>query len=569
MRSDLKLEQLGREQEQQLHEQRIRFFTDISHELRTPLTLILSPIDMIIRNHPLSMRVMNTLQMVRQNGEKMLQLINQLLDLRKADAGHLKFRAAKGNLVRFLQEVMLSFRDLALTREISLDFHSRKKEIEAYYDRDKLEIIGTNLLSNAIKHTPERGKVMLRVEEHSAPGDGSISKFPYGFVQLVIEDTGKGIPTDRIDRIFDRFFEADSGIKGSGIGLELTKKYVELHGGTITVESQVEEEGKPGFTRFMIRLPLGRRHLADDQIIDDFIGSEDIKGYISPEKAAMLHPDLEGEMGKLPPSEEVKRDHYKLVIVEDNEELREFILKLLGEHYRVIGAEDGWSGWELIISDPPDIIISDIMMPEMDGIELCRKIKTDVRTSHIPVILLTARTAITFQYEGLETGADEYITKPFHAEYLSLKIRNLLYQREMIRKKYLKESITDPEVITLTSMDEKMLKKTIDYIHTRMDRGDLSIESISEHLGISRVHFYRKIKSITGVTPQEFLKTVRLKYAASLISQKKLRVSEVAYMCGYRDVAYFSRSFKEFHGVTPTRYMDGKSYTGNQNSVSR
>jgi YesN/AraC family two-component response regulator len=195
------------------------------------------------------------------------------------------------------------------------------------------------------------------------------------------------------------------------------------------------------------------------------------------------------------------------------------------------------------------------MMPGMDGIELCRRVKTDVRTSHIPVILLTARTAITFKYEGLETGADEYITKPFHVEYLSLKIKNLLYQREMIKRKYLKDSITDPELITLTSMDEKLLKKVIEYIHSHMDQGDLTVESISEHLGISRVHLYRKIKSFTGVTPQEFLKTVRLKYAASLLSQKKLRISEVAFMCGYKDLAYFSKSFKAFYGISPTQYI--------------
>ena len=194
------------------------------------------------------------------------------------------------------------------------------------------------------------------------------------------------------------------------------------------------------------------------------------------------------------------------------------------------------------------------MMPEMDGIELCRKIKTDIRTSHIPVILLTARTAITFKYEGLETGADEYITKPFHAEFLALKIRNLIYQREMVRRKFLKESITDPEVITLTSMDERLLQKAIDYMHKHMGRGDLSIESISDHLGMSRVHFYRKIKAIAGVTPQEFLRTVRLKYAASLISQKKLRIAEVAYMCGFKDPAYFSKSFKKFYGVSPSEF---------------
>jgi YesN/AraC family two-component response regulator len=311
---------------------------------------------------------------------------------------------------------------------------------------------------------------------------------------------------------------------------------------------------KPGYSRFTIRLPLGRRHLSDDQILKNYIGSEDIRNYTTVAARRDLHPDLEKEISKLSPVEEHPTAAYHLIVIEDNDELREFLVEMLGGLYKVKGAENGISGWELILKSSPDLIISDVMMPGMDGIELCRKVKTDVRTSHIPVILLTARTAITFKYEGLETGADEYITKPFHVEYLSLKIKNLLYQREMIKRKYLKESITDPELITLTSVDEKLLKKVIDYIHSHMDQGDLTIESISGHLGISRIHFYRKIKSIAGVTPQEFLKSVRLKYAATLLSQRKLRISEVAYMCGYKDLAYFSKSFKEFYGLSPSRY---------------
>jgi len=555
LRSELQVEQLQREQEQQLHEHRIRFFTDISHELRTPLTLILSPIDMILSHQNLSMRVRNTLQMVKQHGEKMLQLVNQLLDLRKAETGHLKFRAARGNMVHFLQEVMLSFRDLALNRKIHMEFISRKEAIEVYYDRDKLEVVITNLLSNALKHTHERGTVTMSVEEHPDPGDVSLSSFPDGFVQVIIEDTGEGIPADRLEKIFDRFYEENAGLKGMGIGLELSKKYIDLHRGTIAVESEVEEEEKPGFSRFTIRLPLGRRHLSDDQILKNYTGSEDIKNYTEMAPHPSLHADLEAEISKLTPGETKRAAQYQLLVIEDNDELREFLIQMLGNHYRVRGAENGAMGWEHLLRSTFDLIISDIMMPGMDGIELCRRVKTDVRTSHIPVILLTARTAITFKYEGLETGADEYITKPFHVEYLSLKIKNLLYQREMIKRKYLKDSITDPELITLTSMDEKLLKKVIEYIHSHMDQGDLTVESISEHLGISRVHLYRKIKSFTGVTPQEFLKTVRLKYAASLLSQKKLRISEVAFMCGYKDLAYFSKSFKAFYGISPTQYI--------------
>jgi len=554
LRSDLHVEQLRREQEQELHEQRIRFFTDISHELRTPLTLILSPIDVIIRNHSLSLRVRNSLQRVRQNGEKMLQLVNQLLDLRKAETGHLKFRAARGNVVRFLNEVMLSFNDLAQTRNIALNFRADVLTIQTYYDRNKLEIVITNLLSNAIKHTPDGGTVAVVVEEHPDPGDVSLSSFPDGFVQVTIEDTGKGIPPDRLEKIFDRFYEENTGFRGMGIGLELAKKYVELHRGTISVESREEEEEQPGFSRFTIRLPLGRRHLADDQIIEDFVGSEDIKGYTIPETTPGLHPDLEHLLSETAPNGSSSQGSFRLVVVEDNAELREFLHDMLGEQYSVQVAENGKSGWEIILRDPPDLVISDIMMPEMDGMELCRMIKTDVRTSHIPVILLTARSAITFKYEGLETGADEYITKPFHADYLLLKVKNMLYQRDMIRRKYLRESITDPELITMTSVDEKMLKKAIDFIHEHMDQQDLQVETISRHLGMSRVHFYRKMKSLTGVTPREFLRTVRLKYAAKLLNAKQLRISEVAYRCGYRDLSYFSKAFKEFYGVPPSKY---------------
>lgn len=558
LRADLRLSRVRREQEEQLHEQRLRFFTDISHELRTPLTLILSPIDMIIKNHTLSMRVLNTLQMVKQNGERMLQLINQLLDLRKADQGYLKFRAARGNIIRFIQEVCLSFRDLVETRDITLEFKPGSESIIAYFDRDKLEIVINNLLSNAVKHTPDSGKIVLSVEEHPDKGDEGLSRFPDGFVQVIIEDQGKGIPPDKIDKIFDRFFEGNSGIKGTGLGLEIARKYVKLHGGTIKAESETEDTGKPGYSKFIIRLPLGRKHISDEEILENYLGSDDIKSYTARGKSTTLHPDLEEEIEKMQIMENGSSSRYSLMVIEDNPELRQFLTRILGEKYKVEGAENGEKAWEMLLKDPPDLIISDIMMPGMSGIELCRKIKTDVRTSHLPVILLTARTAITFKYEGLETGADEYITKPFQPEYLELKIRNLLYQREILKRRYLKESITDPELITLTSLDEKMLKKAIDFIHEHIDKEDLSIESISDHLGMSRVHFYRKMKAITGITPQEFLKTVRLKYAASLLSQKKLRISEVAYLSGYKDIAYFSKSFKQFFGQTPSGYAENQ-----------
>lgn len=559
LKSSLRFQQVRHEQDKQLHEQRIRFYTDISHELRTPLTLILSPLDMIMKNHSLNMRVLNSLQMVKKNGEKMLQLINQLLDLRKADAGHLQLMVARKNIIKIIHEILLSFKDTAYHKNIDLQFLSAEKDVKCYFDKDKIEIIITNLLSNAIKHTPERGEVILSVEAHPEAASGNISKFPDGFVQIIIQDSGHGIPKDQIDKIFDRFYQYNNGFKGTGIGLELTKKYIELHGGSIHIESQVAQGGINGYTKVIVKIPLGRKHIRDEQILHSVPSSEDVTSYINKNEHWLI-PELEKEVN-MPGNNDVKnKNQYKFIIIEDNHDLREFLIKIFGKYYETIGVENGKIAWDKILEDPPDIIISDIMMPEMDGIELCRRVKTDVRTSHIPVILLTARTAITFKYEGLETGADEYITKPFEPDFLLLKARNLLFQRETLRRKYLKDSITEPEAITLTSIDEKVLKSVIDYIHGHMDDANLNVENISDHLGMSRVHFYRKIKTITGVSPQEFIKSIKLKYAAKLISQNKARISEIAYMCGYKDPAYFSKTFKEFYGESPSDYANKRAF---------
>ncbi len=417
-----KFEHLEREKEQALHEQRLSFFTDISHELRTPLTLIISPLENLIKQNSLEVKIKNKLMMIQRNGERMLQLINQLLDWRKLERGHMTLKAAKGNIVRFINEVTLSFREMALVRNIQFSFNSELEDIPAFYDRDKLEVVFFNILSNAFKFTPDKGSINIairKVENH--PEGKENPAFKNGFVEIRIRDSGRGISDKNLKMIFDRFYEDNSKRinwgSGTGLGLELAKKFVDLHKGVIKVKSQELTVDQPGFTEFIILLPLGSNHLMENQIVSNFKNSEDVSLYEQPKIESGVEESLSSVIGN---SENYfdKNDRFLLLIVEDNVEVRNFIKNLFERNFEIIEASNGKEGLEKALDLLPDLIISDIMMPEMDGLEMCRILKNDVHTSHVPIILLTARTAITFKFEGFETGADDYITKPFSAELL-------------------------------------------------------------------------------------------------------------------------------------------------------
>ncbi|HEC44737.1 MAG TPA: hybrid sensor histidine kinase/response regulator [Bacteroides sp.] len=569
MKNELAIELLNKVKEEELHQIKTRFFTDISHELRTPLTLIIAPLENLISDLKENFRLRNQLMMIQRNGKKMLVLINQLLDLRKFETGHMELQAARGNISRFIRETTLSFRELAKVKGIQFNFTASKPVIEGWYDRNKLEIVLYNLLSNAFKATGTGGVIEVQVsvllrdsEEFSDLNEkNDLPVITDEFVRIQVRDFGKGIPPELLNKIFDRFYQVDNRENGSalssGVGLDLTKRMVRIHNGTITAESVEVKKDIPGRTVFTIILPLGKAHLYPGQVLEDFRTSEDRSLYQKELlNTEFLDDQSESTREDLDRILDTREDIPLMVVVEDNKEVCFFIRDLFKDKFKVHTAFDGKEGWDLVLKIIPDIIISDVMMPKLDGIELCRLIKTDKRLSHIPIILLTARTAVTFKYEGLETGADDYIQKPFSSEYLGIRVRNLLQQRRLMQDHFYRDSLINPEELAITSVDEKILSNAIRIIEENISDPELNVEKLSLEIGLSRVHFYRKIKFLTNLTAVEFIRSIRLKKAAQLLEQGKINVSEIRYMVGIQDAEYFRNTFKKQFGLTPRDYAN-------------
>ncbi len=527
-----------------------RFFANISHEFRTPLTLILGPVKQLMAMYavPEAQPYLNGIQ---RNAQRLLHLVNQLLDLSKLEAGKLKLEAVKSDIVSFLKARGHAFSSLAESKSIHFSIELPEEKIGAYFDRDKLEKIINNLLSNAFKFTQEGGAVSLkgqRVTQHSQD-----------WMQILIADSGKGIPAEEVDKIYDRFYQVDSSHtreqEGSGIGLALTKELVELHHGVINVESKA---GKG--TTFTLLLPLGKAHLKEAEIIQEMPLPEEETGMTE----SKLHPsDLMSypQENFLHEDEDTAQVSEKpvVLIVEDHQEVRAFIRDSIGDQYQVQEAENGKVGVAMAKELLPDLIISDVMMPsmdmpEIDGYELCEKIKTDELTSHIPVILLTAKADRKSKLTGLETGADDYLAKPFDGEELQLIIRNRIEERRVMREKFSKDITLEPRHIAVSSLDEQFLTKVLDIIEQHMEDESFTIEDLSQQAGYSRMHFYRKLKALSGQTPSQFLRTIRLKRAAALLQQKSDTISQVAYRVGFSSLSYFNKCFKDQFGITPKQY---------------
>ena len=521
-----------------------RFFANISHEFRTPLTLILGPVKKMMDTYH-APDIKNNLSGIQRNAQRLLHLVNQLLDLSKLEAGKLKLEAVKSDIVGFLKARAYAFSSLADHKHIHFTVELPEEKIGAYFDHDKLEKIINNLLSNAFKFTPESGSVKLKGQ--------SVTQGNKAWLQIQMEDSGKGIPEEEIDKIFDRFYQVDSSQtreqEGTGIGLALTKELVELHHGTIQVEST------PGQgTTFTIMLPLGKEHLKEAEIIQELplpteeTGTENTRIHPSEILVSPSNNPLEKEETKLEAEKPV------VLIVEDHQEVRRFIRESISLHYQVQEAAHGVMGLKMARELLPDLIISDVMMPQMDGYQLCEKIKTDELTSHIPVILLTAKADRQSKLAGLETGADDYLAKPFDGEELQLIVRNRIEERRKMRERFSRDITLEPRSITITSLDEQFLRKVLDIIEDHMDDESFSIEELSSESGYSQMHFYRKIKSLSGQTPSQFLRTIRLKRAAAMLQQKSDTISQIAYGVGFNNLSYFNKCFKEQFGMTPGQY---------------
>lgn len=553
LKNELFIEHLMREKENELHQSKLRFFTNISHEIKTPLTLIMAPIDNLINQNKENNRVQNQLLMIKRNGSHLVRLIGQLLDFRKLETGNVRLEASKGNIVEFANEIFLSFKGYSLHKNIRFEILCEDEHIELWFDGDKIEKILFNLLSNAFKFTPDHGRITIGI---SVEAGGLISEagVPRDAVVISVEDNGKGIPEKDKDRIFERFQQSGGSpnpMEGVGIGLAYSHELVKLHHGTIELASLPKENGEDGFTRFSLKIPLGKSYLEEHEIKSsleaDFVFQENC-----------LFNENDFKKTKSYVLATMQEEIPVMVIIEDNQDLRKLLDDYFSKDFKTITAENGVLGLERALDSQPDIVLSDVMMPEMDGIEICAKLKKDERTSHIPIILLTARTPIIFKIEGFDSGADDYITKPFDLKMLEVRVWNLLESRARLRERYQRSVILKPRNIALSSPDEVFLEKVMKFIEDNMDEPSLNVENMGKEVGMSRVHLYRKIKALTNESVVEFIRNIRLKRAAQLLSQGKLNVSEVVYRVGFQDHNYFRKCFKQKFGINPSEYSDGK-----------
>ena len=506
--------------------QKLQFFTNVSHEVRTPLSLILAPLDRLIvslRESPYA----SDLRLIQKNANRLLRVINQILDFRKVEGKQEKLAVREIDLVPFVGEIKSYFDSMASVRAISYTFTSSIKQCTLWIDPDLLERVFFNLLSNAFKFTPEGGSVRIELTEE---GDRV-------FIQVI--DTGSGIRPANLPHLFDRFYTEDRSM-GTGIGLHLVKEYIHMHGGEIHVESEPGQR-----TTFTVCLRKGKAHFEDSDLMETSVSHQ------AYEASRLDDSETKEILSKTYP--------YTILITEDDDEVRCFLERELSLHFKIRTAANGKDALRVLEEEEISLVVSDVMMPEMNGFELCRTIKSQLPFSHIPVILLTALTDERQRIFGITGGADDYIQKPFHTDYVKIKIIHLLQERQKLRERLLEKLrdnkllLSEPEKVE--SIDDAFLRKFAEQIEAVYADPEYNVEKLSETLGLSRGHLHRKIKELTGTAPVEFLRTYRLNKATQLLRQNAYTVSEVAYRTGFSSPAYFSKCFKAVYGVTPTEYQ--------------
>ncbi|NBB30530.1 hybrid sensor histidine kinase/response regulator transcription factor [Cellulophaga sp. BC115SP] len=510
------------EQKTELEKVKVKFLTNLSHELKTPLTLVLNPIENLMFQEN-STEKLEMLNLISRNAKRLLNLVNQLLDFRKIEANELNLNATEGDLVSFCQEIVDSFKYIAVRKSIHLHFVSVYSHYHTSFDKDKMERILINLLSNAIKFTNEGGNVSFQIAQEGVSG-----------IRLIVRDTGIGLSKDSTDKVFERFFQINNNVdilnQGSGIGLSIAQEFVKLHGGTIKVES---EEGVG--SAFIISLPL-------------------------PSLDATQSPLIATEPEVTPISDFAKSEPPKIelpiiLIVDDDDDLRAYLVESLKSKYKVIEASDGRQGWQKALSYHPQLIVSDVNMPVVDGIEMVRKIKNDTRTKHIPVIMLTVLSEEVDQLKGLESGASDYLSKPFSFHLLSIKIENLLSLNSLLKSTYSKHIQLETPEIEIESEDEKFLLKLSKYVEENIEDPDLTVEELSKVMFVSRGTLYNRVLSLTGETPVEYVRSVKLKKSIALLQKNDMKISQIAYAVGFSNPNYFARAFKAKYNVSPTEYI--------------
>ena len=526
----------------QMQALKTRFFADLSHEFRTPLTLILGPLQDALRGAYGQVRHLpgEMLPVMHRHAARLKNLIDQLLDLTKIEAGRMTLRASEHDVIAFVRDLVLSFASAAERKQIDLRFATPPGEaILLYFEPDKLEKIAANLLSNALKFTPSGGTIRVRV---FLIGDAEVG--------IEVRDNGPGIPHEAQTHLFDRFYQIDQpdpdATPGTGIGLALTKELVELHGGSIAVESE------PGFgATFTVCLPRGHDHLREE----DILGVGEREGFsIADFRFAIDEGEDEAlEEGEVAESK-VQNPKSKILVVEDNPDVRAYVRGHLAGRYEVIEAEDGAEGLAQARAEQPDLIISDVMMPKMSGYDLCRALKDDDVLRIIPIILLTARAEDEDRLEGLGLGADAYLSKPFNAEELLLRVENLIEIRRLLRQRFSDEVVLKPHDIVVPSADAAFLERVQAFVEAHMGDSDFEVARVADEVGVSPRQLRRKIRAITGLSPSGYVRTLRLQRAAQLLEKKVGGVAEVAYRVGFDDAKHFSRLFKQVYGTLPSEY---------------
>ncbi len=528
----------------QTAEQKLQFFTDISHEIRTPLTMILTPLESL-REKTRDKQSLHTIDVMRHNGQRILRLIDQIMDLRRLDNNRMSLAVKEVDIQDFINEVSGAFsnmaerRDISYTTEISADV-PRKMLLDA----DKADKVLFNVISNAFKFTPHGGTIALRA---SVSGDN---------LEIRISDSGPGIPADSFESVFERFYQvkesSPASLPGTGIGLHLARKMMALHHGSISIEKSSSEG-----TVFLLRFPLSPGNYTPEEIENEKPDEtcrpdSDDQSIQTTTRHTIEEPPFEMPRKH---GEEASPRHATVLVIEDDASILEYLSSRLSEHYNVVTATDGSAGLEMALTHHPDLILTDIMMDGIDGLELCRKIRANSATCEIPVVMLTAKVTQAQRNEGILAGADAYITKPFNINHLLNRVNMLIHQRRMLKEKYSGDTAVNEEVVKIKSNDERLFERVRKVVIEQLANPDLSVEYIAREIGVSRSHLQRRLKISANMNPSEYIKRERMRHAAMMLSTKEIAISEVAYATGFSTLSHFSTCFREHFGMSPTRYV--------------
>jgi len=539
LKVSLDYEKKEREQVEWLNQSKLRFFTNISHEFRTPLTLILNQIESTLQSTSIHSSIYSNMLSIHKNAQRMGRLINELLDFRKQEQGYVQLKVTEHNIVKFIEEIILTFKEYAEHRRISLTYNFSDPNINIWFDQSQMEKVIYNLFSNAFKFTPDGGEISADIQV-----DGI-------WVNIIIADNGSGIDSKDLNKIFDRFYQAENSYSqttpGTGIGLALAKGIVELHHGKI-----ISENKKEGGSRFIVSLLLNNDHFTSEQKLTN-------REMLARTEIEFKKPDEEFITEMINSQRKLSNNKYKILLIEDNQELLDMLSGIFGQIYEVETAVNGKEGLEKAINIQPDIIVSDVMMPEMSGIEMCSKLKSNLITSHIPIVLLTARTAIEYTIEGFRTGADDYITKPFDTRLLIARCNNLVITRKQLQAKFSEQPNVDITTVAINSLDQRFMTKALEVVEKYIDNPTFDINLFAQEMLMGRTTFYQKLKGITGQTPNEFVLNIRLKRSLQfLLDDPEMNMTDICYKLGFSSPSYFSKCFKDLFGMTPVKYRKEK-----------